>query len=709
MSRWANNQIYKFVILVWLTLSVASVVLSSIAWRQLHDALESSQEAVAIKESSEVVLKSMLDAETAQRGFSLTGDDTFLEPFKKAETALPAQFEKLALLARTDTNLMAQVMELRAQSELAIDYHRRVIADRRQKGITAAAGIVKEGQGKRLMDEIRKRVSVVSDAREDLTSVEARTSRSQLLRANLTSMITAIIGLGAGFLAFYLAQVSGRHAQRESELLNARLMAERENREKSTFLANMSHEIRTPMNAILGFSELLYGEIREAKHRGYIQSIRASATSLLQLINDLLDMSKVEAGMVNLRPEPTDPREICDFIKVVFAGPATKRGVKLECHISDDLPRALLLDRGRLRQILVNLVSNAVKFTDHGSIDVRVNFEKQSDSSSRITLIIEVQDTGVGIPKDKIEAIFKPFVQVGTHQEKERGGTGLGLSIVHNLVNLMGGSVTVASVPGQGSAFHLRFPNVPVSIRLPAAEQAEQAKAPNFNDFKPARILAVDDNETNCRLLAGMFEGSHHTIEFGRDGREAVQKSQTFHPDLILLDIRMPEMNGYEAVKEIRKIAGMELLPVIAVTASSMGDEEQSLQEKFNAHLRKPFSRRQLFNELSHFLPKAEKTETPEPVANRTPESHSAWRLVATQLRALEASEWPGVRDSLAINETRDFAQKLEKLARETDCLPLLTYAEALGHYAETYAVDELEKHLRAFPALIGQIEHSQA
>ncbi len=709
MNRWANNQIYKNVILIWLVISVASVFLSSIAWRRLHDTLKRSREAVAIKETSNAILTQLVDSETGERGFALTGDDAFLEPLTKAEAALPPQFEKLVALVQSNTNLMNQVLNLRAQSEGVMDYNRRVIAERRQKGINAAAEMVKQGDGKKLMDQIRGGIAVITSSREDLNSIESETSHAQLLRANLTSMVAAMIGLCAGLLALYLAAVSSAHARRETELVKARTLAERESREKSTFLANMSHEIRTPMNAILGFSELLFGELTESKQRGYVQSIRTSAMSLLQLINDLLDMSKVEAGMVKLRPEPTDPREICDFIKVVFSGPAARRNIKLECHVADDLPRALLLDRVRLRQILVNLVSNAVKFTDHGSVILTVGWEKQGESTSRITLILEVQDTGVGIPKDRIEAIFKPFVQAGTHQEKERGGSGLGLSIVQNLVHLMGGTVTVASVVGQGSAFHLRFPGVPVSVRLPAAEPTEPDAAPDFNELKPSKILVVDDNETNCRLLGGMFEGSHHQIEFGRDGRDAVYKCRTFRPNLVLLDIRMPEMNGYEAVAEIRKVPGMDLLPVIAVTASSLADEENALQEKFNAHLRKPFTRHQLFGELSQFLPKVAKTEPLEPSPAPAGGSSPAWRPLVTQLRGIEAGEWPGLRDSLAINESRDFARKLEKLARDANCAPLQIYADAMTHYAETYAVDDLEKHLYEFPALIDRIENAKA
>ena len=708
MIRGANNRIYKSVVLVWLTLSVAGVALSGVAWHQLREALRTSQHAAAIKEAAERVLRALLDAETSQRGFVLTGKEDFLEPFKTAEAALPAQFEHLGALVSADTNLMNQVLDLRARSELLLEVHRKIIAERRDRGIAAASDPDGQGEGKALMDEIRKKIAIITSSRGELTSAESRVSGGQLLRANLTSMVAATVGLGAGFFALYLAQKSREHEMRENELVQARLLAESENREKSTFLANMSHEIRTPMNAILGFSELLAGELQNPKHRDYVRSIRTSATSLLSLINDLLDMSKVEAGLLELRPEPTDPREICEFIKIVFSGPAAKRGVKLLCKVADDLPRALLLDRGRLRQILVNLVNNAVKFTDHGRIDVVVTWEKQADSSSRILLVIEVEDTGVGIPKDKLEVIFKPFMQARMHLDKEESGTGLGLAIVHQLVHLMGGTVTVASVVGQGTAFHLRFPDVPVSVRLPLTD-ASEARA-DFDELKPAKILAVDDNETNCRLVASMFEGSHHQIEFSNDGQDAIAKARVFQPSLILLDIRMPEMDGPEALAEIRKIPGMELLPVIAVTASSLLDSEKKLREKFNGYLRKPFTRRELFNEIAQFLPKAEKkpAEIAAPIPDGgAPPARRAWGGLAADLRGLEVREWRGLQESLAMSESRQFAGKLEKLARETGCEPLLTYAQALSQYAETYDVDGLEKHVQGFKALVERIENA--
>jgi CheY-like chemotaxis protein len=356
-------------------------------------------------------------------------------------------------------------------------------------------------------------------------------------------------------------------------------------------------------------------------------------------------------------------------------------------------------------------VGNAVKFTDQGNIYTNISWEKQQNSSSCITLVIEVQDTGVGIPKDKLDAIFKPFVQAGAHHDKEKTGTGLGLAIVQRLTQLMGGTVTVASVLGQGSAFHLRFPDVPVSARLPISDQADLNGVADFNELQPAKILVVDDNEQNCNLVSGMFVGSHHQLEFGTNGREAVEKAHTFRPDILLIDIRMPEMDGRAALAEVRKTPELQLLPVIAVTASNLLDEQKGLPENFNGYLRKPFTRSELFNELALFLPRRGKDATlsslSTPAAGSSPVPSGARYGLVAKLRSLEAGEWPGLRDSLAINETRAFARKLEAMAREIYCKPLSAYAEALAHYADTYAVDALEEHLEQFRGLIERVQGS--
>jgi CheY-like chemotaxis protein len=334
---------------------------------------------------------------------------------------------------------------------------------------------------------------------------------------------------------------------------------------------------------------------------------------------------------------------------------------------------------------------------------VRVDWEKQA-ASSHITLTIEVQDTGIGIPPDKLGFIFQPFAQSGAHSEKEKQGTGLGLSIVKRLTEAMGGTVTVASVLGQGSAFHLRFPDTPISARLAASEKPPSAMV-DFNQLRPASLLVVDDNQTNCQLMEGMFTGSHHQLFFSNSGPDAITRARDLKPDVILMDIRMPGMDGYEALVGIRRTVGLELVPVIAVTASALLDMENALKEKFSGYIRKPFSKQELFTELADFLPRhpapprASQTASPE-----SPESPVAAELV-TQLRALLVEPWPAIRDSVAVNESKAFARGLTELGQRWRCQPLLDYAQKLLRDAENYAVTDLEKHLGEFSVLVERLE----
>jgi CheY-like chemotaxis protein/anti-sigma regulatory factor (Ser/Thr protein kinase) len=500
-------------------------------------------------------------------------------------------------------------------------------------------------------------------------------------------------------------------------LVERKLHAEQAVREKSAFLANMSHEIRSPMNAILGFSELLEPEGLTSKQSQYVRAIRDSGASLLTLINDILDLSKLEAGKLELHPDPTDMRDSCEFLRTVFGQQVLTKALQLQFEISPDLPHALLLDRLRLRQVLVNLLGNAIKFTERGGVKLRVYWKSQENARSG-TLMIDVEDTGIGIPADKLEEVFKPFVQADSRQTAEKEGTGIGLTIVKRIMDLMGGVLTVESVVGQGTVFHLKLANVPVSERLAVGDHAEPGGVLDFNDFAPATLLVADDHQANRELIAGIFEKTHHRVQFASNGQEALESLEKIKPDAVLLDIRMPVMDGRTTLAEIRRRSGLASLPVIAITASGEASADPEGRSQFSGFIRKPFSRHTLFIALAPFLQRAAQKEAKDAVISAemaasiprpSPEQAAQWRELTVELRHQEAGEWPSLRDSLAINGTRAFAHKLSGLAQAAQCNPLATYAATLTTFADGYAIGQMESHLAAFPKLIESIERSSS
>jgi|GEM_PF-501385 PAS domain S-box-containing protein len=501
-------------------------------------------------------------------------------------------------------------------------------------------------------------------------------------------------------------------ARVNSDLVESRIKADAANIAKSMFIANVSHEIRTPMNAILGFSEILLKRITEETAHGYLKTIFSSGKSLLHLINDILDLSKIEAGKMELEPVQVNLKNLINDIVSLFKYKAAEREIDLLIDYTSDFPQTIIADEIRIRQVLVNIVGNAFKFTNKGYVKIIVAVNKYYGEENCLDFSITIEDTGVGIAEDDQKRVFESFSQAHQKAVNNSSGTGLGLAISNRLAELMGGNITLESKLNEGSRFILNLKKIKYSDTETALQNDYEIQTDNVL-FEKRIILIIDDVPQNINLIKGFLIDQPFEIIEGYNGKEAIEFANKFKPDLILMDIRMPEMDGITAAGLLKNDPATKSIPMIAFTASLPSEKDNDALHIFNDSLYKPIFRNKLYVSLMKFIPytvsdsseEVKSTNIQDEFLNLTNAEKVTLKVQLDNLESAFNNKSKELYDIFDSDEIDAFVENLDKYVNANN-IPLFDkYISELKSAINCFDIETIQKLLSQFGANIQNIK----
>ncbi|MEP7014694.1 MAG: ATP-binding protein [Verrucomicrobiota bacterium] len=614
---------------------IVSIGLFFVAKHQNDGADDWVNHSLEVKQEAQHILTLLVDSETGVRGYYLTGDPAYRKPHDSAVHELPFAIKALEKLTADNPSQQTRIKNsIRPLMEKRLDLEDQADANFSNGGLTESLRNIL-AQGQEAMTRLRAAVKDFIGAENHLLASRQQRATDLDRRTALVLVFTGLIGLSVGIGAVLLFakgiatrldlivdetealrqeqplgpapigddeigrlgrachDASKLLAERRAELINAKTAAEASNRAKSDFLANISHEVRTPLNGIIGLTDLALETGLSSTQRDYLDMVKHSADSLRLLINDLLDLAKIEAGKLHVENSPFDLHELVEKTCGPLRARAEVKKLTLHYSISTGMSRFVRGDSLRLRQVLINLVDNAIKFTAEGSVSI--NVQPSPCNSDAVGVQFSIVDTGIGIAREKQEMIFESFSQADSSTSRQYGGTGLGLAICSELVALMGGRIWVESHAQRGSAFHFTIEVERVDALV---EESIPAVLPEKSrPLVALRVLVVDDNPVNQTVAAGFLTRLGYRIATANNGLEAIESAQAERFDAILMDVQMPEMDGFAATRRLRHLEDKQghRTPVIAMTAhAGPEDRARCLAAGMDDYIAKPISKQQL-------------------------------------------------------------------------------------------------------------------